>query len=142
MDGLADSAVRDRGTGVVGSVAGLLVAILFLALSAQVLLGLYATTVVRSTLHDAASRAADQRAASSPDALARISRHAEASLGQVGERTSITLEPVDVDGDGAPDIIVGEAISRPPRLVPASVGGMVGFEEVRAGVRVRLERPR
>lgn len=126
----------------IGSVAGLLVAILFLVLSAQVLLGMYATTVVRSTLHDAASRAADQGAASSPDALAGIARRSEASLGEMGDRTTITLEPVDVDGDGAPDVVVGKAVSRPPRLVPASVGGMVGFEEVHAGVRVRIERPR
>jgi len=38
--------------------------------------------------------------------------------------------------------VVGRAVAEPPRLVPRSVGGMVGFEQIRAGVRVRLERVR
>jgi hypothetical protein len=36
--------------------------------------------------------------------------------------------------------VAGEAVSVPPRFVPRSVGGMLGFEEVRASVRVRVER--
>lgn len=123
------------------SMAGLLVAVLFMAFAAQVLLGLYATSTLRATLHDAAARAASE-GATSPGELARLAHEAEASLGAMGERTTVTLELLDVDGDGAADVVVGRAVAVPPRLVPRSVGGMVGFEEIRAGVRVRVERLR
>lgn len=123
----------------VGAVTGLLVTVMFLALALQVMLGLYATSTVRATLHDAASRAANQGAAT-PGGLARLEREAEASLGAMGERTVVRLGVVDDDGDGAPDVVVGRAVSRPPRVVPSSLGGMVGFEEIEVGVRVRIER--
>lgn len=132
----------DGGVGIIGSAAALLVAILFLAFSAQVLLSLHATTTVRATLHDAASRAANQGTASSAGALDEIASRSEASLGQMGERTAITLEAVDTDGDGEADVIVADAVSVPPRLVPVSVSRMVGFDEIRVGVRVRIEQPR
>lgn len=133
---------EDRGAGVLGAAAGLLVTVLFLALAVQILLSLYATTTVRVTLHDAASRAADQGVVGDRAAVDRIAAQAERSLGPMGERTSILLEPRDLDGRGLPDVVVGEAVSVPPRVVPASLGGLSGFGEVRVGVRVRVERPR
>jgi hypothetical protein len=126
----------------IGSVAGLLVAVLFLAFAAQVLLGLYATSTVRATLHDAAARAANQGTATGSADLARLAGQAEASLGAMGERTTISLDTVDVDGDGAADVVVGRAVTVPPRVVPRSVGGMIGFDQIRVGVRVRIERLR
>jgi hypothetical protein len=130
----------DRGAGMVASLAGLTVFLLFLLLAVQVLFGLYATSTLRATLHDAASRAATGRAGTEPATLERLSAQAEDSLGAMGDRTDIELRPVDDDGDGAADVVVGEAVSMPPRFVPRAVGGMVGFEEVRASVRVRVER--
>lgn len=132
---------RDRGAGLLGSVAGLLVLILLLMLATEVLLGLYATSTVRATLHDAASRAANQDAAT-PAQLARLAAEAEASLGEMGDRTTITLRLVDDDGDGLGDVVAGEAVARPPHVVPRSVRRLAGVDEVRAGVRVRVERPR
>jgi hypothetical protein len=123
----------------VGAVTGLLVMLLFLVFALQVMLGLYATSTVRATLHDAASRAANEGAAT-PAGLSRLASEAEASLGAMGERTDIRLTLADDDGDGEPDVVVGRAVSRPPRVVPLSLGGMVGFEDVRVGVRVRIER--
>lgn len=125
----------------IGSVTGLLVVLLFLTFATQVMLGLYATSTLRATLHDAASRAANQGAATSAD-LDRLAAEAEGSLGRMSERTTITLDVVDTDGDGAGDVVVGDAVAVPPRVVPRSVGGMVGFDDVRAGVRVRVERAR
>jgi hypothetical protein len=123
---------------VISSAAGLLVALLFVVFAAQVLLGLYATSTVRATVHDAASRAANEGA--TPGDLARLADQAEASLGTMGERTTVSLEAVDTDGDGGADVVVGRAVAVPPRVVPRSVGGMVGFDQVRVGVRVRIER--
>jgi hypothetical protein len=125
----------------VSSLAGLLVFLLFLLVATQVLVGLYATSTLRATLYDAASRAADDGAAA-PDGLGRLAEEAEASLGEMGDRTEITLEQRDEDGDGAADVVVGDAVSEPPRFVPSWFGGMVGFEEIRASVRVRVERLR
>jgi hypothetical protein len=131
----------DSGTGLIGSVAGLLATVLFVAFSAQVLLGLYATSLLRATVHDAASRAANEGAAT-PASLDRLAGEAEASLGAMGRRTTITLATVDTDGDGGPDVVVADAVAVPPRIVPAWLGGMVGFEEIHAGARVRVERVR
>ena len=97
-------------------------------------------TTIRATLHDAASRAAAGGAGTGPTDLTRLSDQAEASLGAMGDRTEIELRLVDDDGDGTGDVVAGEAVSVPPRFVPRSVGGMLGFEEVRASVRVRVER--
>lgn len=130
----------DRGTGLVGSLAGFTVVLLFITFAAQVLLGLYATSTVRAVVHDAASRAADQRT-SRPD-LAGLAAQAEASLGEMGERTTVTLDLVDEDGDGAPDVVAGHAVAVPPRLVPPSIGGMIGFDRIDVAVRVRIERLR
>jgi hypothetical protein len=130
----------DRGTGLIGSLLGITVVILFLSLSAQVLLGLYATSTVRATLADAASRAASQRTGE-PD-LAELARQAQASLGEMGERTTVSLTLADDDGDGAPDVVVGRAVSVPPHLVPRSMSGMLGLDRIDVSVRVRIERVR
>jgi hypothetical protein len=124
----------------VSSLAGLTVFLMFLLLAVQVLFGLYATSTLRATLHDAAARAAAGGAGTDPAVLTRLADEAEGSLGAMGDRSEITLRLVDDDGDGAGDAVVGEAVAVPPRVVPRSIGGMVGFEQIRAAVRVRIER--
>jgi len=126
----------------VSSVAGITVFLMFLLLAVQVLFGLYATSSLRATVHDAASRAANRAAAAPAVDLGRLAEEAEASLGRMGERTEITLQVLDGDGDGVGDVVVGDAVAVPPRVIPRSVGGMIGFEEIRASVRVRVERVR
>jgi hypothetical protein len=130
---------RDGGFGMIGSLAGLTVTVLFLALATQVMIGLYTTSMLRATLHDAASRAANEGAAS-PGELRRLAAEGEASLGRMGRRTTIDVTVADDDGDGAPDVVIGHARTSPPRVIPLSMGGMVGFESVSVGVRVRIER--
>ena len=122
---------------------GFLVFILFLFFAVQVMFGLYATSTLRATLHDAASRAA-AGGATGPADLARLAEEAEASLGEMGRRPStvIELDVVDEDGDGVADVVIGRARARPPRFVPPSIGGMIGFDEITAGTRVRIERVR
>jgi hypothetical protein len=122
---------------------GFVVFLLFLFLAMQVMFGLYATSTLRATLDDAASRAA-AGGGSSPAELARLADEAKASLGEMGRRPStvIELELVDEDGDGLGDVVVGRAQAVPPRFVPPSIGGMIGFEQITAGVRVRVERVR
>lgn len=136
----------DRGVGAFGTSIGFLVFLLFLFLAMQVMFGLYATSTLRATLNDAASRAAAGGTGGPPGQaeLARIAAEAEGSLGEMGRRPStvIELEVVDEDGDGVGDVVVGRARAVPPRFVPPSIGGMIGFEQITAGVRVRVERVR
>jgi hypothetical protein len=122
---------------------GFVVFILFLFFAVQVMFGLYATSTLRATLDDVASRAA-AGGGSSPAELARLADEAKTSLGEMGRRPStlIELELVDEDGDGLGDVVVGRAQAVPPRFVPPSIGGMIGFEQITAGVRVRVERVR
>ena len=49
---------------------------------------------------------------------------------------------LDEDGDGVADVVAGRGRAVPPRFVPPSIGGMVGFEQITAGARMRIERPR
>jgi hypothetical protein len=132
----------DRGAGAFSTSIGFLVFLLFLFLAMQVMFGLYATSTVRATLDDAASRAANGPTGAAE--LARLAEEAEASLGEIGQRPStvIELELVDQDGDGVGDVVLGRAQVEPPRFVPPAVGGMMGFERVTVSVRVRVERVR
>lgn len=127
----------------IGTSIGVLVFLLFLFIAVQVLFGLYATSTLRATVTDAAARAAS-RGGATPAELERIVGEAEASLGDIGRRptTVIELELVDEDGDGAADVVVGRARAVPPRFAPGSIGPLIGGEQVTAGARVRIERPR
>jgi hypothetical protein len=118
--------------------AGFLVFILFLLLAVQVLFGLYATSTVRGTLNDAASRAAN--GVTSQAGLRRLADQAEGSLGRMGERTTIELRLVDDDADGMPDVVEGSAVADPPRFVPPPFGEVLGLDDITASVRVRIER--
>jgi Flp pilus assembly protein TadG len=130
----------DRGVGMVPTAAGFVVFILFLLLAVQVLYGLYATSVVRGTLSDAASRAANGVASEAE--LVRLADDAERSLGPMGARTTIELRLVDDDADGAPDMVAGSAVADPPRFVPPPLGGVAGLDDIAVSVRVRIERLR
>ncbi|HEX5365970.1 MAG TPA: hypothetical protein VFW63_04820 [Acidimicrobiales bacterium] len=122
---------------------GFVAFLLFLFLAVQVLFGLYATSTLRATVHDATARAAAGRGAA-PAGLESLAADAERSLGEVGQRPStvVELELVDEDGDGSADVAVGRGRMVPPRFVPPTIGGVLGFDEVTAGARVRVERLR
>ena len=126
-----------------GTSIGFVVFLLFLFFAMQVMFGLYATTTLRATLDDATARAATRRDVDAGD-LARLAEEAEASLGEMGRRPStvVELEAVDEDADGLADVVVGRARAVPPRFVPPSIGRMIGFDEITAGSRVRIERVR
>ena len=127
-----------------GTSVGFLVFLLFLFLAMQVMFGLYATSTLRATVHDATARAAAGGAPPGPGDLDRLAAQAERSLGEIGRRPSTVIElgVVDEDADGEGDVVVGRGRAAPPRFVPPSIGGMLGFEQITAGARVRIERLR
>jgi len=132
----------DAGAGVLSAAFGMVVFLAFLFFALQVMFGLYARSVVRATLDDAAARAA--HGATDPATLDRTAADARASLGAMGRRptTVLTLAAADDDGDGTPDVVVGHAEAVPPRFVPRPLGGMIGFDRITASVQVRIERRR
>ena len=131
----------DRGAGVFSTAIGFLVFLTCLFLAMQVVFGLYATSVVRATLNDAASRAAGGGGAG-PHELVSLAAEAEANLGAIGRQPStlVELATVDEDGDGADDVVVGRAVVEPPRFTPGAQ--LLGFDQIAASVRVRIERAR
>jgi len=128
-------APADRGAGLISTAAGVVVFLVFLLFAVQLLFGLYASSAVNAVANDAAARAAS---ADAPP-LDVIEDQARASLGDVGAAATFAWSAEDADRDGEADTIVLQVVARPPRFIPASVGGAIGLEEVRRTVRVRLE---
>ena len=126
----------DRGTGMISSAAGVVVFLMFLLFAVQLLFGLYATSTVTAVAHDAALRAAS---ADAPP-LERIEADARRSLGEVGSTAGFTWRLDDTDDDGAGDTVVLEIVAVPPRFLPASISTVIGQDEIRRVVRVRVEQ--
>jgi hypothetical protein len=131
----------DRGAGVFSTAIGFLVFLTCLFLAVQVVFGLYATSVVRATLDDAASRAAGGGGAGEAE-LGALAAEAEDNLGAIGRQPStvIELDVLDEDGDGAGDVVAGRAVVEPPRFAPGA--DLLGFDVIDLAVRVRVERAR
>lgn len=126
----------DRGAGLLSTAAGVVVFLVFLLFAVQLLFGLYASSTVTAVANDAAVRAASAGAPS----LQVIEADARRSLGEVGSSASFTWGMDDTDGDGEADTVVLEVVARPPRFIPASIGGAIGLDEIRRTVRVRGEQ--
>jgi hypothetical protein len=127
---------REGGVGLLSTAAGVVVFLVFLLFAVQLLFGLYATSTVTAVANDAATRAASADAPPLPI----IEAEARASLGAVGRTAAFAWDLDDTDGDGLPDTVVLEVVARPPRFIPASIGGSIGLDEVRRVVRVRAEQ--
>lgn len=126
---------HDDGVGLISTAAGVVVFLMFLLFAVQLLFALYASSTVTAVASDAAHRAASRGA----PALTVIESEARSNLGRVGDDTKFTWDSADTDGDGTADTVVLQVVARPPRFVPASIGGAVGFGEIRRTVRVRIE---
>lgn len=125
----------DRGVGLLSSAAGILVFLVFLMFSVQLLFGLYATSTITAVANDAALRAAAEKA----PAIAVIEADARRTLGRVGDEATFAWSTDDSNGDGLDDTVVLEVVAHPPRLIPRSIGGAIGLDDVRRTVRVRQE---
>lgn len=121
------TAPAERGTGLIGSLAGVTVFLSLLTVAVQVLVDLYQTSVVTAAGYDAARRVAN---GADPDAG---SAHVRELLGDVGDEAELTW---DLTGD-----VVRLRLVVPTRrfLLPA-VAGPLGLDEVDRTVTVRNER--
>jgi Na+-transporting methylmalonyl-CoA/oxaloacetate decarboxylase gamma subunit len=132
----------DDGTGLIATMAAVVVFLMFLVFAVQLLFGLYATSTITAVTHDTATRAAGRDASRSDAALATYTADARDQLGRMGDagRAFFDWQLPDDDGDGTADFVVLTVRTRPPRVVPPSIGGMIGFEEITRTVRVRIEQ--
>jgi hypothetical protein len=121
----------DAGTGLIGTVAGVSIFLLFLLFSVHVRVRLYATSAMTSAAFDAARRVASADAVSRPLAVRQAEADPRRALGSFG-RDHTTFTWLAVDGDS----VVLEVRGRPPSFLPVS--GWLGV--IDRTVRVRTER--
>jgi hypothetical protein len=122
----------DRGAGLVGSIAGVAAFLVFVLFAVQLLVDLYATSVVTSVTYDAA-----RRAATAPEGPAAVADTVEADardlLGRAGAAAVFTWDLSD------PDVVaLRVAVDNPTFLWPG-LDVRLGFEHVEREARVRVE---
>lgn len=131
----------ERGTGLVGSVLGLLLFFGFLLLAIQVAVSLYATTMATSAAFDAGQvysvSSADHSSVAGTPAWATAEAHARDQLGAWGQQ--VTFEP-SIVGPAGDELRVAVRVSgEVPALLPSFVGALTNTRTVDRTVEVRLE---
>ena len=114
-----------RGTGLIGTVVGVLVFLSFLLFAAQLVLSLYATSVVTAVAYDAAKTVAGADAGATGAAQRQATVAVRRSLGRLGDRAELQWSR---EGD---DVVL---------RVRASRASLLG--DVERTVRVRVETVR
>ena len=129
-----DKRNRDRGAGLLGTSFGILVFLGFLFFAVQLLFNLYATSVVTSATYDAARRVATVGHPATKADMDAAEAAAREQLGQYSRRVTFTW---DVTSD--PDEVKLQVVATNPRFLGPSIDSLVGFDEIRRTVIVRVE---
>lgn len=129
----------DRGAGLIGTIGGVTVVLMFLLFAVQLLVGLYANTTVLAVATDAAQRAAGRDADRSERALEQYAQDAQAGLRGVKGRVDFEGS-FDETGDGELDVIVVTVTARSPNFVPGFLGVNLGVERISKTVVVEVEK--
>jgi Flp pilus assembly protein TadG len=129
-----DQAERDQaGAGLIATVAGVTVFLVLMLFAVQVLVGLYATSVVTAATYDAAKVLAGADTGDSAVARANAESGARSQLGRYGEKAVFGWE-----NDAQ---VVRLHVQAPrPTLLPRSLVRGVGVSEIERTVTVRVER--
>ncbi len=126
---------EERGAGVIATVAGVTVFLVLLLFAVQVLVGLYATSVVTAATYDAAKVLAGADGGNSALGRANAEAGARRQLGRYGQKTSFGWEN---DAE-----VVRLHVQAPrPTLLPRSLVSGVGLSDIERTVTVRVERVR
>lgn len=126
----------DDGVGVLGTVIGMLMFLVSLLFAAQILLGLYTTSLVTAAAFDAAKLAAGAGARADVEgARAAAEATARRLLGPTGQRARFTWS------DDADSVVLRVQAPR-PSLLGERVVGPIGLGDIDRTVRVRIERLR
>ena len=129
------AAPDEGGAGVIATVAGVAVFLVLLLFAVQVLVGLYATSVVTAATYDAAKVLAGADAGDSAVGRANAEAGARSQLGRYGQKAVFAWEN---DAE-----VVRLRVQAPrPSLLPLSVARGTGLSDIDRTVTVRVERVR
>jgi hypothetical protein len=129
--GLPRRLAGESGAGLVATLAGLLAFLLFLTLSAHVLVHLYATSVVTAVAFDAARVVSGSDGGPAQQAAAL--RHARGVLGRWEGDVDLAFTRVDDDE------VVLRVRARSPALLPRAWVSVTGLGAIDREVRLRRE---
>lgn len=129
----------DRGTGLLGTLAGLFVFLLLMFAAVQVLFDLYATSLVTSAAHDAARLVAgydhsDDRCG----ATALADRMFSDALGAYSVESGASLAWTCTD----PDSVRVRVVADHPTMLPPILEGLTGLGHVDRTIVIRAETVR
>ena len=129
-----DDGDRDRGAGLLGTSFGILVFLGFLFFAVQLLFNLYATSVVTSATYDAARRVATAGHPATQADTNAAEAAAREELGRYASRVTFTW---DLASD--PTVVKLRVVAANPRFLGPAIDSLVGFDEIRRTVVVRVE---
>lgn len=125
----------DRGSGLVGTVAGLTAFLAFLMFSVQLLTNLYATSVVTSAVQDGARRAAQADGAHHDSGVRRDAEdHVRGLLGAYGTDATFDWSASD------PDVVRLRVRIDNPSFLLRSLPATLPFQTVDRTAEARVER--
>ena len=131
----------DEGSGLISTIAGVLVFLVFLLFAVQLLLNLYATSATTAAAFDGARLVAGNRVdhgdpAAVEHARAEAERRVRSELGRFGSRVSFDWS----QSDG--DMVALRVRAATPRFLLPGFGGATAFDQIDRTVRVRVEEVR
>ena len=127
-----NSPTSERGAGLIGAIAGVLVFLALLTVAVQVIFNLYTTSVVTSATYDAARRVAlDPTQPPSPADLLGAEAYARGLIGGLDAEFEWDLSD--------PDVIRLHVVADSPSFLLGVVEGAVGLDQVDRTVVVRVE---
>ncbi len=129
------AATRQRGLGLVGSLAGVIAFLSFLLFAVQLAYDLYATSAVTSAAFDAVRVVAGGDAEGDPAARTDAEERARRVLGRYGERVAFTWSVDD-------DVVALRVQATNPSFIPAALRRPLRLDVVDRTVRARVERLR
>lgn len=123
------------GTGLIATVFGVTVFLVFLLVAVQVVFDLYARSSVTAVAYDAARRVAGADGGATETAELRAEATARTTLGRYGQRVEFTWSADDQQVSLAVHV-------RNPTLLPSLVSSQLGLDTIDRTVRVRREQIR
>jgi Flp pilus assembly protein TadG len=128
------SGAEERGTGLIPTVAGVLVFLTLLLLAVQVTFGLLARSAVTASAFDAARIVAGADAGDREQAASSAEAAARRSLGRYGDRVRFRWA-----SDGTDVVLTVTAVHH--GLLPRPLRRPLGVDRIERTVRVRIEKP-
>ena len=126
---------RQRGTGLIATVAGVFVFLVLLLLATQVLFDLYARSTVTAVAYDAARVVAGADSGGDGGAVDVAEAEARAGLGRYADGAAFTWQSTQTSCSCA-------SRAQNPSLLPPVFKRALGIDTVDRTVRVRVERLR